>query len=671
MRKQLACSAFLVACASLAFGDAATITKRVDAAIAAAEKSVAAIVAIPKAKRTFENTILAIDDLNTKLDTETSPFIFLQNVSGDAKERAAARAAETKLSGFGIKLGKREDLYRAVTDFGERKIKLSGEDGRFYLHLQRDYRLSGMTLPKAKRDQLSALENKVQKLEQDYSTNIYEDPTTIVLAPEELKGVPEDVLGELEKANGLYLVKPDGPIYSSILDYAESPLTRQRVWTSFKRRGGEKNVKLLEDALKIRSQIASLLGFKTWVDYVATTRMAKNSANIAKFYTELRPLVRKKAQLDYDEFLAAKLKHTGATEGRLYSWDYSFYNQLLLKEKYAVDSQKVSEYFPLTQVFQGLFNVTSSLYGITFTDATPRAKALGLQPVWHPDVKLWEVADKASKKVIGHIYTDLFPRENKYNHAACWGLRPRKVWPNGTVQTPVAALVCNFTKPTADKPSLMTHEEVITFFHEFGHGLHNVLTETKLGRFSGTAVALDFVEAPSQMFENWCWDPGVLSGFAKHYKTGEVLPAETIAGMVRARTLGSGLDTEHQIYYGMNDQAYHVAPGGKIDTTKTGIDLLAKLELMPRPEGTFYQASFGHLMSGYEGGYYGYLYSLVYAQDMQTRFAEKGILSPEAGMYYRKKILARGGSMDELDLLRDYLGREPQTAAFKKHLGLD
>jgi thimet oligopeptidase len=670
IRNSIACAA-LFSVSVTVWADAASITKGVDAAIIEADKAVARIVSTPKAKRTFENTILAIDDLSTKLDTSTSTLIFLQNVSTDAKEREAARNAETKLSGWSIKLGKREDLYRAVTEFGERKVKLSGEYGRLYLHIQRDYRLGGMTLPKAKRDQLAALENRVQKLEQDYNTNIYEDPTTIVLSPEDLKGVPEDVLAEIEKANGLYLVKPDGPTYSAILDYAENPVTRQRVWTTYKRRGGEKNVKLLESALQIRSQMAGLLGYANWVDSVAETRMAKNSRNIAKFYEELRPLVRKKAQQDYDEFLAAKQKDLGTNGDRLYSWDYAYYNRLLLKEKYAVDAQKVAEYFPLDQVSKGLFNVASTLYGVTFKDVTARAKQLGLQPVWHPDVKLWEVSDKSNGKLIGHIYTDLFPRENKYNHAACWGLRPRKVWANGTVQTPVAALVCNFTKPTADKPSLMTHDEVTTYFHEFGHGLHNLLTETKVGRFSGTSVALDFVEAPSQMFENWCWDPTVLAQFAKHYKTGEVLPAETISGMIRARTLGSGLDTEHQIYYGMVDQAYHLAKGGKIDTTKVGQDMLPQLELMPKPEGTFYQAAFGHLMGGYEGGYYGYLYSLVYAQDMQTRFTDKGILSPEAGAYYRKKILARGGSMDELDMLRDYLGREPNTAAFKKHLGLD
>jgi Zn-dependent oligopeptidase len=300
---------------------------------------------------------------------------------------------------------------------------------------------------------------------------------------------------------------------------------------------------------------------------------------------------------------------------------------------------------------------------------TKEAGTLNL-PLWHQDVKLFAVSDKTTGKMIGHIYTDLFPRDNKYNHAACWGLRARKVWDDGTVQLPLAALVCNFTKPTADKPALMTHEEVTTFFHEFGHGLHNLLTQTSIARFSGASVELDFVEAPSQMFENWTWEPEVLRLFAQHYKTHEALPEALIKNLQAAQTVGSGLETEHQIYYGMVDQAYHLTADGVVDTTRVGIDLMPEIEQYPKPEGTMFQASFGHLMSGYEGAYYGYQWSLVYAQDMYQRFQQFGILSPKAGSYYRDKILARGGSADASDMLQDYLGRAPRLDAYLKHLGI-
>jgi thimet oligopeptidase len=453
------------------------------------------------------------------------------------------------------------------------------------------------------------------------------------------------------------------------MDYVEDGGVRQKAWFAYKRRGGQRNVRLLERILALRAEAASTLGYKNTVDYEIETRMAKDSGTVAKFYNELRPIVRRKAQVDFNQFLAEKRAVTKDKNAKLYPWDQSFVKQRLMKSKYAVDSQKVAEYFPVNQVFDGLFQITSSIYGIEFKDVTADAPKLGL-PTWHADAKLWSISDKASGELLGHIYTDLFPRENKYNHAACWGLKPRKVWSDGTVQKPLAALVCNFTKPTADKPSLMTHPEVETFFHEFGHGLHQILTETKYGRFSGTAVARDFVEAPSQMFENWVWDANVLAKFAKHYKTGEVLPAKTLKAMNDARTLGSGLEAEHQFYYGLVDQAYHTAEGGKIDTTAVGVKLLGDVELYEPPVGSFFQSAFGHLM-GYQGAYYGYQWSLVYAQDMYTKFDKAGPLNPQVGMEYRKKVLARGGSMDETAMLRDFLGREPNMEAFLKHLGLD
>ncbi len=647
----------------------ADVPANVTQALAKAEASVQAIVKVPNEQRTFDNTLGAIDDISVNLDNETSLTIFMQYVSGDAKERQDSRDAEEALSNYLIELGKREDLYNAVKVYADTKPALEGEQKRLLEFTMRDYRRAGMMLAPDDRKRLTDIEKELQKLATEFQTNIYGDETIVLMTKEELKGVPVDTLNRLKRSIGdLYVVSMDGPTFNTILDHAAHGMTRQKVWTEYKRRGGQKNVDLLEKILKLRSEGSKLLGYANTVDYEIETRMAKNSAAVAKFYSDLKPVVRRKAQLDYDELLAAKKKHVGAKATTLMPWDQSFYKNRLMMEKYKVDSQKVAEYFPLTAVFDGLFQITASLYGIDFKDVTANASTLGL-PVWHADVKLWAVSEKSNGELLGHIYTDLHPRDNKYNHAACWGLRPRKVWADGTVQKPLAALVTNFTKPTADKPSLMTHDEVQTFFHEFGHALHNVLTNVKYARFSGTAVARDLVEAPSQMFENWVWEPSVLKLFAKHYKTGEPLPTAMLTGMKNAQTLGSGLETEHQMYYGLVDQTYHTAAGGVVDTTKVGVDLLGEVEMYQPPIGTYFQGSFGHLM-GYQGAYYGYLWSLVYAQDMFQRFEEKGIMSPEAGRYYRDKILARGGTMDEMDMLRDYLGREPRTDAFLKHLGL-
>ncbi len=648
---------------------AAEVPANITAALAKAEAAVQAIVKVPNDQLNFDNTLGALDELSVRLDNDTSLTIFMQYVSGDAKEREDSRDAEEAVTNYLIELGKREDLYNSIKGFADKTLALEGEQKRLLEFTMRDYRRAGMMLNAEDRKRLTDIEKELQKLSTEFQTNIYGDETVVVMTGEELKGLPADILNGLDKSiGGMYIVKMDGPTFNAILDYGVHGATRQKVWTEYKRRGGKKNVNLLEKILKLRAEGSKLLSYKNTVDYEIETRMAKNSETVAKFYADLKPVVRKKAQLDYNELLAAKKAHTKQKNTKLYPWDQSFYKQRLMMEKYKVDSQKVAEYFPLTAVFDGLFQITASLYGIEFKDVTANAATLGL-PVWHPDVKLWAVSEKSDGELLGHIYTDLHPRDNKYNHAACWGLQARKVWPDGTVQKPLAALVTNFTKPTAEKPSLMTHDEVETFFHEFGHALHNVLTKANYGRFSGTAVARDFVEAPSQMFENWVWEPSVLKLFAKHYKTGQPLSPAMLQGMKDAQTLGSGLETEHQMYYGIVDQTYHTAAGGVIDTTKVGVDLLGEVEMYQPPIGTYFQGSFGHLM-GYQGAYYGYLWSLVYAQDMFQRFEEKGILNPEAGRYYRDKILSRGGTMDEMDMLRDYLGREPKTDAFLKHLGL-
>lgn len=637
-------------------------------ALKRADDVIAKIIAIPDGQRTFDNTLGALDEMGVRLDNDTSLFIFQQFVSTDANTRDQARAADELVSNWGTELSKREDLYKAIKAYADTNPKLEGEQKRLLEFTMRDYRRAGMMLPVDKRDRLKAIEIELTKLGIEFETNIAEDQTKVPLQLSELKGVPEDVVNRHVKVGNVVLLGLDGPTYGMTMDYCENATTRQKVWTMYRRRGGMKNVRVLEKLLKLRAEGAALLGYANTVDYEIETRMAKNSQTVAKFYNDLEPIVRKKAEAERDELLAAERKHTKDSKATFDPWDYAFYKNLVKEKKYSVDGEKVAEYFPMDQVVQGLINVAQGAFGIELKDVTANAASLNL-PIWHADVKLYEVKDKASGEVLGHMYTDLFPRENKYTHAACWGLRSRKVWPDGTVQKPLAALVCNFTKPTADKPSLLPHDEVETFFHEFGHGLHQMLTETSYGRFSGTAVARDFVEAPSQMLENWIWNGDVLKTFAKHYKTGEVLPDKLLNGMKAARTFGSGIETQGQLFLGRMDQAFHTVVSGEVDTTKVAGQVYEANTIYKAVPGTFFQASFGHL-TGYEGAYYGYLWSLVYAQDLWTRIEEKGVLNPEAGMYYRKKILARGGSMDEMEMLRDYLGREPNMEAFYKHLGL-
>lgn len=639
-------------------------------AVASADAEIAKIVAVPDADRSWDNTLGAFDDAMARLERATSIPIFMAHVHTDPKVRADARAGEEYLGNWYVELGQREDLYNSVKAFAAKNPTLNAEQKRMLDFALRDYRRAGMELPKEKRDRIAEIQKELNSLGIKFDGNIADDETTVPVSEAELKGVSKDVIATLKRAGkDMFLVTMDGPTFSAVSDSAELEPTREKIWIAYKRRGGQQNNDILKQLIKLRTELAQILGYKTFADYVLEPRMAKNAATVAKFYSDLRPIVRKKAEQDMAEFNKAKRDHTRNSKAELWPWDYSFYKARLQEKKYSVDSEKVAEYFPMEKVVEGLFSTTQSLYGLTYKDVTANAKSLGVD-IWHSDVKMYEVTDKADNRLIGHFLMDLYPRPGKYTHAACWGLHSRKKWTDGRVSTPLAALVCNFTKPTADKPSLLRHDEVETFFHEFGHVLHNLLTTADTNRFAGTATARDFVEAPSQMFENWIWNAEVLNTFAAHYKTGEKLPKKMLDGMLAARNLGSGIEAEHQFYYGMVDQAYHTSPTGEVDPTKISEDLFTEVELYKRVPGVHYQTSFGHLV-GYEAAYYGYQWSLVYAQDMFQRFQELGILSPEAGKYYRDKVLARGGTMDEFEMLRDYLGREPKLDAFLKHLGLN
>lgn len=657
-------SVALLALATFGFGQGNLET--VKKALKDADASINAIVNV-SGKRTWENTILALDNLSTKLDNDTSLFLFMQYVSQDAGQRDDSREGEELVSNWQSAAFRREDLYKAVKEFADSKPNLDPVQQKYVDELLRDFRRSGLAVSPQERQKLQDLDDQMTKLGISFSQNINEDQTKVPVTKAELTGVSEALIKKLPFTNGLYMVGMDYPTYNGIMENCTNETTREKIWLMYKRRGGMKNVGILEKLIALRAEYSKALGYANTVEFSTEPRMAKNAATVDGFYNELRPVVRKKATTDMAEFTEAKRKHTRNSKAGFYPWDYAFYKHKLLADKYKVDSDKVAEYFSVPNVIKGLFDITQSLYNITYVDKTSEAGNFYM-PVWHPDVKFYQVKDNATGAILGYFYLDLYPRPNKYSHAACWGLQSRKDW-GGKLQLPMAAVVANLTKPEGDKPALLQHEEAVTFFHEFGHCLHNMLTEQTLGRFSGTSVARDFVEAPSQMFENWVWEEDSLKLFAKHYKTGEALPSNLLKGMLAARNLGSGIETEHQFFYGLVDYRVHLDPTGKVDTQKVQLQTFPEVELYPAIPESFYQASFGHFV-GYQAGYYSYQWSLVYASDMFQRFKQLGILSPKAGDYYRRKILARGGSMDEMAMVQDYLGRKPDLGAYLSQLGL-
>ncbi len=674
MFRQIILSTVLVTTATL-FADRTIpetpteLTARVELAFANADVEIAEIIAVPKGQRTFNNTIGALDDMMVRLDGDANMMAFMAYVHSDANIREAAQGAEQLWSDWSIDFGTNVELFNAVKAYADTNPELTGEQARMLEHTMRDYRRSGMSLSSEDREKLKTIQKELGTLTIEFDTNIREDKTVVPIPVGELTGVPQDIIDGLDVVDGNYQVTLDYPTFGPVLDYCSVSETRRKVRFAYSKRAGQENVVLLERIIKLRDEASDLLGYATSADYETELKMSKNAATVADFYNKLRPVVRKKAEKDWAELVEAKRKDLNDPTAEFFPYDFSYYYEKIKNDKYAVDSQKVQEYLPLQNVMDGLFEITQLLYGIEYREVTMIAEERGT-PLWHDDVRLFEVWDTNSGKQLGEFYIDLHPRDNKYSHAAQWGLVQHKVWEDGTVQLPVAALVCNFTKPTADKPSLMTHDEAETFFHEFGHCLHTILSEAEIAGFAGTSVERDFVEAPSQMFEEWVWTPETLKLFARHYETNEPMPDELINGMIAAKNLQSGIKTEGQIFLGMVDQAYHTDQDGVVDTTQVAYDVHDMTRMYPHTPGTHFQSSFGHL-TGYQAGYYGYLWSLVYAQDMFQRFQELGMLNPDAGAYYRDKILSKGGTQDSLDLVRDYLGREPSMDAFLESLGLE
>lgn len=637
-------------------------------AVARADRAVQAICDVPAGEHTFENTVGAMDALVARFFAEVRPIAFMKDVSPDETVRERGEQASKEFGEWFIDFGRHEGLYAAVKAYAETDPVLSGERQRLLEYTLRDFRREGMALSAEQRAELTEIDKELNDLGLEFNKNIAADESHVMLTREELAGCPDDFIDSLEEMGGVYFLRMKGPYITPIFNLCEVPSTRRKVGLCYARRAQE-NVAVLERILVLRARKAKLLGYPTIAHYVTETRMSKDPETVMAFYEDLTPKLRKKALIDLEELTEAKREATGDPQAEFKPWDFSFYKNYLMREKYAVDSEEVRQYFPMPRVTDGLFSITQSIYGVRYEDITGQGAERAGMACWHEDVKLFEVTDQASGDVLGHFFIDLHPRDGKYTHAAQFPIRLRRVFPDGTVMKPLVALVCNFSKPTGDKPALMTKDEVETYFHEFGHCLHSIFTEVTFANFSGTQVARDFVEAPSQMFEEWTWDTDVLSTFAAHYETGEPLPKEMIDGMLAARHLASGLSAEGQVFLGKMDMAFHTDPDGVVDTTAMREKIYGETRLFEPVPGLWSQASFGHLM-GYQAGYYGYLWSLVFAADISATFKSEGMLSPAAGMRYRKAVLAKGGTQDEMDMLREYLGRDPQPDAFLEHLGL-
>jgi len=416
---------------------------------------------------------------------------------------------------------------------------------------------------------------------------------------------------------------------------------------------------VLAQALSVRRRMAELLGFPSWAHFAMDERMAREPAAVLRLYDGLVPPMTLKAADELAAMRAALLAEIG--DDLVQPWDFRYLDARLRRTTYGVDSSVVSEYFPLEQVMDGLLDLTNEVFGLS-------VRRIEDTRAWHPDVRLYEISDRETGDPQAYAYADLFPREGKFSHAAAFPLVVAHRDPDGRRVTPISAIVANFTPPSGDRPALLRHEEVVTLFHEYGHILHMSLSQAEFVRFSGGDTESDFIEAPSQIMEHWAWNAEILRRFARHYRTGAPIPVELVDRLVAARRLHVALKTLRQVYFGRIDLAFH-GPDEPGDLHALDRETYAVTGL-PFHEDTFFAASFGHLLGGYDAGYYGYLWSMVFGDDMFSRFEVEGITSQAVGRDYRREILEPNGSKDAEVLLRRFLGREPTNAAFLRHLGL-
>lgn len=614
---------------------------------------------------TFDGTLLEMDNIGNGLSRVGFIGYLLGSTHQDSLLRNTAMQKALELRKFSEGLQQNKELYgkfKAYSETEEAK-NLQGYKKKSLQDVLNNFEKNGMQLNDEDRGKLKVLKTEIVDITSKFSQNISTYQDYLEITEEESAGLLDDFKKQRKTETGTYKVDMSYPSLRGLLKFSPLEDVRKRMMVKFSNRAVPDNLEVLDQLLAKRHEMATLLGFESYAAYNLTGRMAKTTKTVWDFENDLVGKVKEKAKADYAALLAIK-KADGNARNKdvLNRWDLSYYTEKLKQNEYELNSEEVKTYFSMDNALEGVFLVTQNLFGLEYKEiTTPQA--------WHEEVKMYEVYK--NEKLIGRFYLDLYPRPNKYTHMACFPLIPGKSTPQG-YQIPTASLVCNFPQPTEEKPSLLSHGQVETLFHEFGHVLHNMLYNGDLANQSILSVKRDFVEAPSQIFENWTWEYDVLKLFAKHYETGEVLPKSLFDKMVAAKNVNSGMNAQSQIFLGMYDFTLHdkYSKEAPLNTDQVAKEVSDKTTIISRvTEGSHFQASFGHL-TGYGASYYGYLWSLVYAQDMYSLFEKNGPLDATTGQRYGDIILAKGSSKEELDLVKEFLGREPNNEAFIKSLGL-
>ncbi len=630
---------------------------------------------------TWQSLAAPIEELNDRLSQAWSPVSHLNGTMNSPALRDAYQACLGKLSEYATWLGQHAGLfqaYQALTD-SSAYAELTPAQQRSVDNTLRDFRLAGVDLPADDKRRYGEIQARLSELTNSFSNHLL-DATQAwhkdVTDADALDGLPESALdtlranAEAQQLDG-YRITLDFPSFFPVMSYAHDRALRQEAYTAFVTRASElgpnageyDNAPLIEEILALRQQLARLLGFATYADYSLATKMAESPVQVLEFLSDLAKRAHPQAQEEFNE-LEAFAKETLSLD-TLEPWDVGYASEKLREARYAISQEQLRPYFPAPQVIDGLFRVTERLYGVRFQEDTE-------VPRYHPDVRYYSIHEGDTP--IAGFYLDLYAREGKRGGAWMDECRVRRERQDGSLQLPVAYLTCNFTRPVGGKPALLTHDEVTTLFHEFGHGLHHMLTRQTVADVSGiNGVAWDAVELPSQFMENFCWEREGLDMIAAHVDTGERLPDELLGKLQAARNFQSAMGMLRQIEFSLFDfRLHHELEAPTADDVQRLLDAVRdQYSVVPRADFNRFQNSFGHIFAGgYAAGYYSYKWAEVLSADAYGAFEEAGVFDGDTGLRFRREILEQGGSRDAAELFKAFRGREPSVEPLLRHSGI-
>ncbi len=599
--------------------------------------------------RTVANTLEPFNEMYAHIAEVASQSELALNTHPEAAVREAADKAYQDAKKLETEFSLNRALYDAVASLDVARD--DADTQRAIFKTLRDFRRAGVDRDEATRVRVRALWDEINATGVEFDNIIRGDVRSIQVTREELDGLPEDFLAARPPGpDGKITITTNYPDALPVLQYGRNADVRRRLLFEFRNRGYPKNVDVLKRLIAKRHEIATLLGYRHWGDYITEDKMIGSANAAAEFIDKVTQTAERRAREDYRMFLARK-REDRPEAAAIDPWDRGYYEEIVRAEQFAFDSKEVRPYFPFTRVRDGLFTITSRLFGVRYERVDDAA-------LWHPQVEAYDVFQGDAR--IGRFYLDLHPREGKFTHAAAFtvalGLRGK--------QLPQACLVCNFPDPTKG-PALMTHDDVVTFFHEFGHLLHGIFAGGQRWAKNGMGeIEWDFVEAPSQMLEEWTRDADSLRTFARHHETHATIPDDLVRRLVRADALGRGLDSRRQMSLAALSLNCYIRNPAGLDPTALAREITERYDLIPWFEGTHFECGFGHL-NGYSAIYYTYMWSLVIAKDLFQQFKERGdLLDPMQAGKYRRLILQPGSSRPAADMVREYLGREPSFDAF-------